>query len=314
MDELQQIEARLRAAHDGVRQRETLQQQRETAQRQLDAAHADLARLQDAARLEADDVQKLEAFSGRRVWSVLKGSRTEDLEREQAEAELARGRAAEAKARCDVLRDELERVWARLDKVGSAEGELMAATQAKEEFLVRTGSPAATRLIALAEEHGRLHSERREVEEALDAGLVALNRLDALCGELGSASGWSTYDTFLGGGMISTAIKHDHMDRAAELSRAADQALAVLGRELGDVGADGVAESLTMSDGTRFLDMWFDNVFTDLSVRSQIRDAEERAHRIRQWVEQSLAGLRDRHSTISQRLEVAAQERTALLA
>ena len=313
MDELEQIETRLRAAHDGVRQHEVLLQQREAAQRQLDAAHAELARLQEAARIEAEDVKKLETFSGRRMWSLLKGSRTEDLEREQAESELARGRAAEAKARCDVLRDELERVWLRRDEVASAEGELVAATQAKEEFLIRTGSPAATRLTALAEEQGRLNSERREVQEALDAGRVALGRLGSLCSELGSASGWSTYDTFLGGGMISSAIKHEHMDRAAELSRSADQALAVLSRELSDVGAGQVAESLAMGDGTRFLDMWFDNVFTDLSVRNQIRDAEIRAHRIRQWVEHSLAGLRERHATISRRLEAGARERADLL-
>lgn len=270
--------------------------------------------MQEAARIEAEDVKKLETFSGRRMWSLLKGLRTEDLEREQAESELARGRAAEAKARCDVLRDELERVWLRLDEVDSAEGELVAATQAKEEFLIRTGSPAATRLTALAEEQGRLNSERREVQEALDAGRVALGRLDSLCSELGSASGWSTYDTFLGGGMISSAIKHEHMDRAAELSRSADQALAVLSRELSDVGAGQVAESLAMGgDGTRFLDMWFDNVFTDLSVRNQIRDAEIRAHRIRQWVEHSLAGLRERHATISRRLEAGARERADLL-
>ncbi|MGH3506893.1 MAG: hypothetical protein ACRDO2_06780 [Nocardioidaceae bacterium] len=166
--------------------------------------------------------------------------------------------------------------WSSTWRYTQVESELATAAAARESFLIQSGSAEGRRLTEIAAESGEL-AELRQLDEAIAAGGRALGSLAALEEQLGTASGWSTYDTFFGGGMISTAIKHDHMDRAADLSREADAALRGFGRELGDVGLDGVDAALTMSGGIRFLDMWFDNIVTDLSVRSQIQSARERA-------------------------------------
>jgi hypothetical protein len=42
--------------------------------------------------------------------------------------------------------------------------------------------------------------------------LGAREALDDVAERLGKASSWSTYDTFLGGGAISSAMKHDRLD------------------------------------------------------------------------------------------------------
>jgi hypothetical protein len=89
---------------------------------------------------------------------------------------------------------------------------------------------------------------------------------------LRSADGWSTWDTFAGGGLVSSAIKHDRMDQARSRIERAQTALWRFGQELDDLGLPGIV--LPTTDGlTRGVDIWFDNIFTDLSVRQRIRSS-----------------------------------------
>ncbi|WP_222428399.1 hypothetical protein, partial [Isoptericola variabilis] len=151
-----------------------------------------------------------------------------------------------------------------------------AALEAKEAWLLRSGRGAAVvELVDVARLTGELRAERAEIAEARQAAAQALEALDAAAEELRVTNGWSTYDTFFDGGMIASMAKHDRLDRAADRLRHADAALTHLGVELGDLGERGVA-GVGIDGLTRTLDVWFDNVFTDLSVRSRIADARDR--------------------------------------
>lgn len=57
---------------------------------------------------------------------------------------------------------------------------------------------------------------------------------------LGNAGGWSAWDTFAGGGMLSSMLKHDELDRATEHLDRAAAALQRFSRELADVELPGV--------------------------------------------------------------------------
>ena len=95
--------------------------------------------------------------------------------------------------------------------------------------------------------------------------------------ELGSADSWSAYDTWFGGGLVSSSIKHDRIDAAGRLIAAAQDALVDLARELADVeSVAGLRADLGISPTARTFDVWFDNVFSDLSVRSSIKDSQVR--------------------------------------
>jgi len=307
------VEAALAAAHQSVADRDRLRGQLEASRVQLGAAERELREKQRVAQLEDADVEKLESFSGARIWAMLKRTREADLARESAEAEAARGKAAEAKRRYDSARAAHDDLQRRLDATAHVDADLAAAMRAKEEFLIATRSPQAVRLTEIAAERGRLQSEQKELAEAVQAGQLAQTKLAALTHELDTASGWSNYDTFFGGGLISSAIKHDHMDAAAELSRSADRALADYRRELGDVDMAGVDGSLAMTPGTRFVDVWFDNIFTDLHVRSMIKDAQQKADAIGTQVSLSLADCQRRLGETRLRLEDLDRERTSIV-
>jgi hypothetical protein len=63
-------------------------------------------------------------------------------------------------------------------------------------------------------------------------------------------------------------MKHSRLDEAAQAAAYADRCLAVLRTELADVpGLSLTAPQLAVDGLTRFVDVWFDNIFTDLAVR-----------------------------------------------
>jgi hypothetical protein len=304
---------RIEAAHRRIKERDQLRGLLDQVRQQLEHAKRELADCQQQAQLEQSDVDKLESFSGTRIWAMLTGKHEESLRQEELQAEAALGKAAEARARCDELEGACAEVAGHLSGYANVDAELAAAAAERERLLVAAGAPEGKRLGEIAEESGDLRGELHQLDEAIAAGQRAVASMSALEDQLGTASGWSTYDTFFGGGMISTAIKHDHMDRAAALSRDADAALRGFGRELGEVGLRGVDEALTMSDGTRFLDMWFDNMFTDLSVRSQIQSAQERTQRARADAQRMLHQVSIRRGAIVERISSLETERRQLL-
>ena len=70
-------------------------------------------------------------------------------------------------------------------------------------------------------------------------------------------------------------MKHDRIDAAGRLIAAAQDALVDLARELADVeSVAGLRADLGISPTARTFDVWFDNLFSDLSVRSSIKDSQ----------------------------------------
>ena len=68
-------------------------------------------------------------------------------------------------------------------------------------------------------------------------------------------------------------MKYDRMDQSQRLLHDADQALRHLSVELKDVGMSAVVNGLAVDGLTQAFDVWFDNIFSDWSVRTRIVDA-----------------------------------------
>ena len=111
----------------------------------------------------------------------------------------------------------------------------------------------------------------REVREARTAGIRALNSLRKAQDYLNSARGWGILD-MLGGGMISSLIKHSKLSDAQRCIDQAQYDLDAFRRELADVNLP-YAEI----DGfLTFADFFFDGFLADLMVQSRINDAREK--------------------------------------
>src|SRR6185436_16020421 len=104
-------------------------------------------------------------------------------------------------SRLAVIQAERDAVEARLTALADVPARFAAAVDDKERHLLGSGGPQAARLLALAEERGRVEAELRELHEAGGAAEAALGALGELRRQLGLASGRQTTDNLLGGAL-----------------------------------------------------------------------------------------------------------------
>ena len=307
------IEERLSTAAKAVREREV------TALRCRDLADriAELTRLVAERRAvhtdEQEDVERLEGMSLTRVLASLRGARDDSLARERAEAEAARYRLAEVSDRLEATRREHAAAEARLTHLADAPAAYAAALDERERYLRESGDPRGGRLLELATERGQLVGEVHELDESVDAARRAALALSQVADKLGSASSWSTFDTYFGGEK-SSWMKHERLDEAARAAAYADQRLAALRTELADVpGMPRSTPRVVLARSTRFVDIWFDSIFTDLEVQNLIKKARQNVARSRQLVGDVHDRLTQRLTRARARLGEIEAERRALL-
>ena len=126
----------------------------------------------------------------------------------------------------------------------------------------------------------------QEVREARAAGIRALNSLRKAEQHLNSARNWGIFD-ILGGGMISTLLKHSKMDEARRCVEEAQDDLMAFRRELADVRLPDVRIDGFMS----FADFFFDGFLADFLVQQRINEAREQIARACRQVEDVLRQL-----------------------
>ena len=114
-------------------------------------------------------------------------------------------------------------------------------------------------------------NDRKEINEAIVAGDMALKSLYAAQEKLDSAKGWSWLDLF-GGGFFTDMIKHSKMEEAFRFMENAKYNLKIFQRELSDVH---LSLDLRMEVGgfLSFADFFFDGLVADYLVQSKIEDA-----------------------------------------
>lgn len=233
--------------------------------RDLDAARARCVQADEAVAREEKAAAALDHMSLSRLLASVRG--TTALERDAHAASVAAASVTAARARSDVA--DLQGRYARLRDERASLGDVEARYDAVLRAAAADGDPGVRE--EAAQELAR-RTQLRELEEAIVAADRARSALERAANELGSADSWSTYDTFFDGGVLSSAMKHDRLDSAARFIHDAQQTTAALSRELADVDLPPV--QMPHIDGfTRGVDIWFDNLFTDLAVRGKIKDA-----------------------------------------
>ncbi len=128
---------------------------------------------------------------------------------------------------------------------------------------------------------------RKEIQEAIYAADHAISALERAGDFLRKASGWGVWD-ILGGGFITTFMKHARMNDAEEALEQARAAVRTFGRELRDV-EDLEDIRIDTGDFLSFADYFWDGALTDILMQSrigksrrQVEDAIMRISRIRE--------------------------------
>ena len=307
------FDEKLRQLQEDMARKRRLQKQMadlESRKKQLEVREAQLREIRDR---EQGDVEKLEGRSLSKFFLLVTGKLEDQLTQERREA-------AEAAVRHDALVKELEDVKASISdirrelngKLYSVEMVYERTLREKKEAMLASGDPRAQRLMELEEQIGNLGIQKKELQEAIDAGKYALRIADSIQSSLSSAENWGTWDMVGGGGIISHMAKHNHLDEAQGKVESLQKALGRFRTELADVR---VAASLTVNiEGfTRFADYFFDGIFVDWAVQDRIRNASGQVYEVRRKVEQALGKLENMKAETERKQAALQKEQEALL-
>lgn len=232
---------------------------------------------------EQQDVVKLGKFSFANKIKEWTGKWDEQMEKEineVAEAELnyneAEKTVTDLAAEVGRLRTEMSR-----EEFIYIEEDWADFLKEKEAWIRQNDTAANGTLQKIADDRVRVRSLVREIDEAYEAGDKAKRALDAALDKLGNAEGLSMWDTFLGGGLIVSAMKYSEMNSSDDLVHRAQRALRHYETELMDV-QNAATESFNVNhnDFFTFTDIFFDNIFSDWAVHSRITDAKSKLNTV----------------------------------
>ncbi|SEN54288.1 hypothetical protein SAMN04487786_3939 [Paenisporosarcina quisquiliarum] len=283
-----------------INRREKAKRKQQTLAEQLEAALHKKQEYWTRLKEEQKDVEDLDRFSILKVVRTWTGK--QDVIREKEISELA---AIEAKYReiektvIDLEKDitvnerELEKGdWESLDL------EWEQIIEKKKQWLLVNNHAEATRLEWLYEQKTILATSIREIIEAITAGNEAKIALNRALKSLEGAKDYSTWDTFLGGGIIATSLKHSKLDESEEAIHYAQRSLQRFHTELLDIQKISIENiAIERESFVTFADYVFDDIFSAWSTHSKINNSIDR-------MEQTLQNL----SSISEQLQKQLKE------
>jgi hypothetical protein len=153
-----------------------------------------------------------------------------------------------------------------LERISDWKVEYEHIMREKEQYIVHH----SRELVDIAEAQTDLTLKLKELKEAINAGIFVMDRLESAVEGLKSASNWGTYD-MLGGGMISTHIKHNRIDEAMEYVHEARKGMGHFEKELKDIQMS-LSVDIDIGAILTFSDYFFDGFITDWMVQGRIQD------------------------------------------
>ena len=251
-----------------------LRERAEYLRGEIERAEAAVARLLREYEKGRRGVEKLQNETLSAFLFLLVGKHEQRLD-ERMEAELAaKLRYDNEAAHLARLRDELAEMDGRIAALAAEERQYQAELAARREQQMAGLSRQACDIFAklweeyeaLSAQMARLQETKATLKAAMDAAWAALDSLD-------SAKSWSTVDLFTRSSFLVHIAKYSHIDEAEENFNALSHYLGKLYDELGDRYGlcGGVLEGIEgISSTQRAVDLWFDNIFTTMSVKNKL--------------------------------------------
>jgi hypothetical protein len=247
----------------------------------------------DQLASEKRDVEQLE---GPGLAAFLRGlfvDRDVELDRERREL-------ATAVLLHDEARAELAEAQERLPEVSASARELPEIRARLEHRLRELAAGPGGLAPDDARELQRIElgKLRRELDEAIQAAEAATRALEELLAALGTARTLGAVDLF-GGGALVSMMKHGQIGTVRSRLATAQLKLRMLAREVEDLRETEIT-SLELSGLTEFVDVFFDNIFTDWSVQSRLELSSTQTREVKARVQRLQLDLRQRLRTMEE--------------
>lgn len=261
------------------------------------------ARQLDALRVkESNDVDKLQGRSLYHLFYRVSGSLEERLEREKAEAYTAAVKYDAARQELEAVERDLCTARQEVSRLSGCEERFKHLLKEKQEEMRISGTADGERILQMEEELAAMRQQQREIQEAVTAGNTALFTAGRILDSLSSAGNWGTWD-MLGGGMLTTLAKHEHMDQAQEGIERFQVELRRFQTELSDVQIPQEHLEVSSDGFLKFADLFFDGIFVDWAVQDQINRAQNQMTAIKMRLQNVLQQLKRRQENLETDME-----------
>lgn len=307
---LMNVHERLTEAVRLVKEREKWLRRREITVNLIQSQKNLKDQLKRQLALESRDVERLDGVTLLNLWHSLRGTKEDAKRKEQEEYLTAKLKYDEANAALRALEADLSKIDNNLTAMGDLDIKYQQAVRDKEEYLLRSGGSEAQHLFEMAEQSGCLKAVDKELIEAIEAGMKAEKAFSKVQKSLGSAQGWGTFD-LLGGGLVTTAIKHSHISDARNEIDQAQLLLRKFQRELTDVKH--TIDTIEIGGLETFADFFLDGLLFDAIVQFKINDAQERTKQLQSKVREIIHDLNVMKEQNSQKLLDLDQERRQII-
>lgn len=241
---------------------------------------------------ESFDVEQLKKESFSTTLLKIFDKYDDKLEKETLQMVNAKIKYDKAHSHLEDLSKELEELQSRINTLRIDKRTYEAELRHREEIIRSQMNTEVYRQYESYEESiKKLQHQLTEMDEAITAARRVKNTATSAIGQLESAEGWATYDVWFKGGIISHMAKYSHIDEAeASFNRLSSQ-LKSLQRELSDIDMPDIPYVSGIDTTTRAIDFWFDNIFTDLNVRGQIRNNLDEVRKLGNKIDRIIAKI-----------------------
>ena len=256
---------------------------------------------------EKEDVTRLETFTLTNIFYTITGRKLEKLDKEQQEDLAAKLKYSESVQTIRDMEQEMAEFQKKLFSVSRANVEYQQVLQEKERLIHDNNSIWSEKLYEIAEKEANLTGALKEYGEAIAAGRQAINTLNSAISSLQSAKNWSTVD-MIGGGLITTAMKHSNFDDAKHYIHSAQSKLRQFQDELLDIKTHYEA-NVEIGGMLTFADYFFDGFIVDWMVHGKINESYSQTQSTLVSVTRVLNDITNQKDRLENELQSIKQER-----
>ncbi len=258
---------------------------------------------------EQRDVELLEKEGLTTMFHKFLGDREAKLDKERKDYLTASLRYNELYKSVHLIQYELDLLSKKEQNQRIVEGEIDVLMKQREEELLQHDPEIALQLRGINDQVDKLHKFSVEVEEAFNAGTLALDRVQKTEYYLHSGQNRGQREMW-GGRRQRSYYIHQAVDYARDMAYQSKQALIKFGNELKDVYSDlDLHVNMEIEEFGKFVDVFFESIITDWMVQQKINKSLINVSATRQQVERLVMQLDQERRAVKSKLEQLEKQR-----
>lgn len=274
------INRELRECKENILLKERLEKKLATLKSDYNSKNEMLTKLKDRLDKEFKDVERLNKLSIANLISTILNNKEEKLEKEEQEYLEAKLKYDEHKITVEALKNDISSITSRINSIDDYKDRYDELINKKAEMLKGMDRDKSEEIKSLEESLNELMREGIEVQEAINECINCEYAVNSALKNLKDASGLATWDMIGGGGFVSM-MKHSSVRDAKKSLEQLGYSVNKLDKELRDVDMVSISRGFGNIESSYFIDVFFDNIFTDISVSREIDSSLQKVEELK---------------------------------